>query len=64
VHLLLVVLQGAASHAAAANLSMNVSIQGLGPRFRLLLNLSNEGQELATDLQVCIVNQLLQQPQQ
>jgi hypothetical protein len=31
---------------------MNVSIQGLGPRFRLLLNLSNEGQDLATDLQV------------
>jgi hypothetical protein len=47
-----VVLQGAASHAAAANLSMNVSIQGLGPRFRLLLNFSNEGQDLATDLQV------------
>lgn len=33
---------------------MNVSIQGLGPRFRLLLNLSNEGQELATDLQVSL----------
>jgi hypothetical protein len=63
-HLLLVVLQGAASHAAAANLSMNVSIQGLGPRFRLLLNLTNEGHELAIDLQVCLVNQLLQQPQQ
>ncbi|WIA09492.1 hypothetical protein OEZ85_008892 [Tetradesmus obliquus] len=45
---------GAASHAAAANLSMNVSIQGLGPRFRLLLNLSNEGQELATDLRVLV----------
>ncbi|KAF6257953.1 bardet-biedl syndrome 1 protein [Scenedesmus sp. NREL 46B-D3] len=46
--------QGAASHAAAANLSMNVSIQGLGPRFRLLLNLSNESQDLATNLQVLV----------
>jgi len=40
------------THAAAANLSMSVSIQGLGPRFRLLISLSNEGEELATDLQV------------
>lgn len=47
-----VLLQGAASHAAAASLSMSVSIQGLGPRFRLLVSLSNEGQDLATDLQV------------
>jgi hypothetical protein len=52
------VLQGAASHAAVANLSMNASIQGLGPRFRLLLNLSNEGQDLATDLQVSLQLQL------
>jgi hypothetical protein len=43
-------LQGA--HAAAASLSLSVSIQGLGPRFRLLINLANEGTELATDLQV------------
>jgi hypothetical protein len=31
---------------------MSVSIQGLGPRFRLLISLANEGQDLATDLQV------------
>lgn len=31
---------------------MSVSIQGLGPRFRLLINLANEGEELATNLQV------------
>lgn len=43
-------LQGA--HAAAASLSLSVSIQGLGPRFRLLISLVNEGTELATDLQV------------
>lgn len=45
-------LQG--SHAAAASLSMTVSIQGLGPRFRLLINLANEGTELATNLQVLV----------
>lgn len=32
---------------------MSVSIQGLGPRFRLLISLTNEGDELATNLQVC-----------
>jgi hypothetical protein len=31
---------------------MSVSIQGLGPRFRLLINLVNEGEDLATNLQV------------
>jgi hypothetical protein len=47
-----VLLQG--THAAAANLSMSVSIQGLGPRFRLLISLSNEGEELVTQLQVLV----------
>lgn len=46
-------LQGSACRAATAELAMSVSIQGLGPRFRLLLNISNEGTQLATDLQVC-----------
>mgnify|MGYP001807206159 CR=1 FL=1 len=40
------------THAAAASLNMSVNIQGLGPRFRLLINLANEGQDLATNLQV------------
>jgi hypothetical protein len=31
---------------------MSVSIHGLGPRFRLLINLANEGEDLATNLQV------------
>lgn len=31
---------------------MSVTIQGLGPRFRLLLNLMNEGSELVNNLQV------------
>lgn len=43
-------LQGA--HAAAASLFLSVSIKGLGPRFRLLISLVNEGTELATGLQV------------
>jgi hypothetical protein len=42
------------THAAAASLNMSVNIQGLGPRFRLLINLANEGQDLATNLQVCV----------
>lgn len=49
---LMLYMQGSASQAAAANLSMSVTIQGLGPRFRLLLNLSNEGSALVNDLQV------------
>lgn len=49
-----VLTDGQGTHAAAANLSMSVSIQGLGPRFRLLISLSNEGEELATDLQVLV----------
>lgn len=53
----MICLQG--PQAAAANLSMDVSIQGLGPRFRLLINLSNEGQELAMDLQVSTCRLLL-----
>jgi hypothetical protein len=47
------------THAASANLSMSVSIQGLGPRFRLLISLANEGQDLATDLQVLATLALL-----
>jgi hypothetical protein len=31
---------------------MSVNIRGLGPRFRLLISLTNEGSELATNLQV------------
>jgi hypothetical protein len=45
------------THAAAASLNMSVNIQGLGPRFRLLINLANEGQDLATNLQVCLYAQ-------
>jgi hypothetical protein len=33
---------------------MDVTIQGLGPHFRLLIHLANEGQELVTSLQVCV----------
>jgi len=50
--LLLLLLQGVMSHAVALQLSMSVQVQGLGPRFRLLINLSNQGQTLATHLQV------------
>lgn len=32
---------------------MYVLVQGLGPRFRLLVHLSNEGEGMATDLLVC-----------
>eukprot|EP00878_Enallax_costatus_P019435 GHUV01020506.1.p1 GENE.GHUV01020506.1~~GHUV01020506.1.p1 ORF type:complete len:152 (+),score=21.97 GHUV01020506.1:111-566(+) len=46
--------KGSASQASTANLFMSVTIQGLGPRFRLLMNLSNEGQELVSDLQVVV----------
>ncbi|KAF8073129.1 Bbs1 [Scenedesmus sp. PABB004] len=46
--------QGAASHAAAAQLSMSAAVQGLGPRFRLVVSLTNEGAELATGLQVVV----------
>lgn len=35
--------QGAASHASSASLSMSAAVEGLGPRFRLLLTVINEG---------------------
>lgn len=46
-------LQG--THAAAANLALSVTVQGLGPRLRLLISLANEGQELVTGLQVLVL---------
>jgi hypothetical protein len=50
--LLLLLLQGPVSHAVALQLSMSVQVQGLGPRFRLLINLTNQGQTLVSHLQV------------
>eukprot|EP00877_Chromochloris_zofingiensis_P001275 jgi/Chrzof1/11148/Cz05g25190.t1 len=44
--------QGPASHTSNANLSMNARVQGLGPRFSLLLSLRNEGNVPVTAVQV------------
>ncbi len=46
--------QGAAARAVGAPLSLSASILGLGPRFRLLLAITNEGDGIATQLQMLV----------
>ena len=46
--------QGAASHASGASLSMAARVEGLGPRFRLLLSVTNEGAAAVGGLAVVV----------
>lgn len=46
--------QGAASHAVGASLSLSAAVEGLGPRFRLLVSITNEGAEAMGGLVVVL----------
>jgi hypothetical protein len=46
--------QGAACHGGGAGLSLTAAVEGLGPRFRLVLGLSNEGRAAVGGLAVVL----------
>ncbi|KAI8473621.1 MAG: ciliary BBSome complex subunit 1-domain-containing protein [Monoraphidium minutum] len=46
--------QGSSSHASACSLSMSASVHGLGPRFRLVLAVTNEGRAAVGGLAVAL----------
>ena len=45
-------MQGALATAPSANLSLKLSAQGLGPRFRMLLHVRNDGASHVSDIPV------------
>ena len=44
--------QGPISYASSASLRVNAQVQGLGPRFKIVLNVQNTGKKSVTDLPV------------
>ena len=48
-------LQGAAAFTSSANLSLQLAVQGLGPRFKLLVTMRNDGASHLRDLPLLLL---------
>ena len=48
-------MQGAAAFTSSAHLSLQLSVQGLGPRFKLLITLRNDGATHVRDVPLLLV---------